>query len=306
MLKKFLYKLKSVVFMPEKKIIAFANQKGGVGKSTLCMLFAHTLAESGIPVKILDYDRQHTIGNRRSDDIRRFTSQDPESIIRDGTDVRFRFEVLSSGLFTPDDVSNDIRALLQDSSNLLVDAPGNLLEPGLTTLFANADYIIVPFQFEPGSINSTALFINYCYKLKQGSYLNAQLIFVPNQYRTRSGTDRERQNWAHAAEVFSKYGIVVDPIPDSIELQRVNTLGLKARQRGPIKNAFEQIGKIIFGDEFKPSIECGGSDSVPEKTDVKTENDISKANTPPNRDEFPQPAAENQVAQVCGSRDESN
>ena len=81
---------------------------------------------------------------------------------------------------------------------------------------------------------------------------------------------------------------------------------MKARQRGPIKNAFEQIGKIIFGDEFKQSIECGGSDSVPEKTDVKTENDISKANTPPNRDEFPQPAAENQVAQVCGSRDESN
>ena len=42
-------------------VITFANQKGGVGKSTLAMLFANWLTERNESVVIIDLDRQSTI-----------------------------------------------------------------------------------------------------------------------------------------------------------------------------------------------------------------------------------------------------
>ena len=47
------------------KIIVFANQKGGVGKTTLCTLFANFLASKGIPVTVIDCDTQQTIFEKR-------------------------------------------------------------------------------------------------------------------------------------------------------------------------------------------------------------------------------------------------
>lgn len=93
MLKKFFNNLKLAMNMPEKKIITFANQKGGVGKSTLCTLFANALVEAGIPIKVLDYDRQHTIGNRRNDDLRYLNPQDPEKIIERGPMIVFEIAI---------------------------------------------------------------------------------------------------------------------------------------------------------------------------------------------------------------------
>ena len=42
----------------KNKIIIFSNIKGGVGKTTLCSLFATSLAESGESVAVLDADLQ--------------------------------------------------------------------------------------------------------------------------------------------------------------------------------------------------------------------------------------------------------
>ena len=53
--------------MKNKKIV-FANQKGGVGKSTLCILFANYLASKGKDVCIIDTDLQKTILMQRRKD----------------------------------------------------------------------------------------------------------------------------------------------------------------------------------------------------------------------------------------------
>lgn len=249
MLKKFFNNLKLAMNMPEKKIITFANQKGGVGKSTLCTLFANALVEAGIPIKVLDYDRQHTIGNRRNDDLRYLNPQDPEKIIERGQSDQFKYEVLSSNLFSAASVANNLRVLSQDDSNLLIDAPGNLLEQGLSTVLCNSDFVVVPFQYEPGSINSTALFINYCIKLKGAGEMKAQLIFVPNHYSPRGGNEKEKRLWEHTRTVFAKYGTVVSPVLYSVELQRINTFTIYSRQRRFIKDTFDEIGKTIFGRE---------------------------------------------------------
>ena len=53
--------------MKNKKIV-FANQKGGVGKSTLCILFANYLAWKKQDVCIIDTDLQKTIMMQRKKD----------------------------------------------------------------------------------------------------------------------------------------------------------------------------------------------------------------------------------------------
>ena len=53
--------------MKNRKIV-FANQKGGVGKSTLCILFANYLAWKGKSVCIIDTDLQKTILMQRQKD----------------------------------------------------------------------------------------------------------------------------------------------------------------------------------------------------------------------------------------------
>ena len=70
--------------------IVFANQKGGVGKSTLCMLFANYLAWKKQDVCIIDTDLQKTIMMQRKKDreiyddmeepytVQDFDVQDPE------------------------------------------------------------------------------------------------------------------------------------------------------------------------------------------------------------------------------------
>ena len=50
--------------MSQKKIIIFAKQKGGVGKTTLCVLFAHFLAAKGLRVTLMDSDPQMSICSR--------------------------------------------------------------------------------------------------------------------------------------------------------------------------------------------------------------------------------------------------
>ena len=51
-------------------IITFANQKGGVGKSTLAILFANYLCWKKMNVCIIDTDLQQTIAQMRKSDLR--------------------------------------------------------------------------------------------------------------------------------------------------------------------------------------------------------------------------------------------
>ena len=47
--------------MDDTIIITFANQKGGVGKTTLCAVFANYLVKKGCPVLVVDCDGQQSI-----------------------------------------------------------------------------------------------------------------------------------------------------------------------------------------------------------------------------------------------------
>ena len=56
-------------------IVTFANQKGGVGKTTLCVTFANYLVTKGARVVVIDCDFQHSIMKCRKSDIRKYGEQ---------------------------------------------------------------------------------------------------------------------------------------------------------------------------------------------------------------------------------------
>ena len=70
------------------KIIAFANQKGGVGKTTLCILFADYLAWKKKGVVLLDADDQRSVTTKREKDVEFFGEEPPYEVqhvgIQDG------------------------------------------------------------------------------------------------------------------------------------------------------------------------------------------------------------------------------
>ena len=53
-------------------IVTFANQKGGVGKTTLCVTFANYLVAKGVRVVIIDCDFQHSILKCRKADLKKY------------------------------------------------------------------------------------------------------------------------------------------------------------------------------------------------------------------------------------------
>ena len=57
-------------------IVTFANQKGGVGKTTLCITFANYLVTKGVKVVVIDCDFQHSIMKCRKADIRKYGEQE--------------------------------------------------------------------------------------------------------------------------------------------------------------------------------------------------------------------------------------
>lgn len=64
----------------KNKIIVFANQKGGVGKSTLCILLADYLAYWKKDVCIIDTDLQQSATLQREQDKQTFGEEEPYSI----------------------------------------------------------------------------------------------------------------------------------------------------------------------------------------------------------------------------------
>ena len=58
--------------MRDNIMITFANQKGGVGKTTLCTMFADYLAAKGESLLVVDFDRQQTIYSKRKEDVEKY------------------------------------------------------------------------------------------------------------------------------------------------------------------------------------------------------------------------------------------
>ena len=114
--------------MSKNHFVLFSNIKGGVGKSSLCTLFAHYLTAQGEEVAVVDADIQRTIIRQRT--------RDKES----RPDVKLPWEVYS--IFDYDSKGEILKLLpvLKGQDGwILVDTPGNMETERLIPIFEAAD-----------------------------------------------------------------------------------------------------------------------------------------------------------------------
>lgn len=226
--------------MTTNRIITFANQKGGVGKTTLCTLFADFLAAKKVPVRIFDCDQQQTIYTKRKEDARKYTGN------------AMPYEVQPVDISIPQNVKILMESMKNSENKngcMLIDAPGNLSQQGLIPIFAMSDYIICPFQFEVTSINSTATFIGFILRLqKMIPKMRARMVFVVNKWMKTYGKAPEWELWHKTEEHLRHFGLVTPRIEQKADMQRYNTMELMK----PIAEIVTPAFNIIYDHIFKP------------------------------------------------------
>ena len=213
--------------MKNRKIV-FANQKGGVGKSTLCILFANYLAWKKQDVCIIDTDLQKTIMMQRKKDLELYEGVEEPYSVQD-------FDVQD-----PEMMQQLMDSASQTDGFVLFDSPGNVSEDGLVPMFASADFIVCPYEYEEKTLDSTGMFVQVVNALRQTTPdMAAKLFFVPNRIDVRIGTADELKMWKQTDAIFKQLGSVTPRITARAALKRINTIEITAAQREAVKPAFD-------------------------------------------------------------------
>ena len=221
-------------------IVTFANQKGGVGKTTLCVTFANYLVTRGVRVVVVDCDFQHSILKCRKADIKKYgVDAVPYDVLAYEANDKQAMTVLMEKLHN--DPSIDV---------VLMDSPGSLKAEGLIPMFVNSDIIIVPFHYDLVTVPSTASFLMFTDRLRKAAagQMKARFFIVPNLNDGRVGKRSELAIWESARETFSNYGRVTGKIPKRADMERFSTMAALDMQAGIVASVFEEIYADIFGN----------------------------------------------------------
>lgn len=164
------------------RTIAFVTQKGGSGKSTLCINLAVAAREAGRSVCILEMDRQATI----SDWAELRQSETPEVAQIDATQIE---AVLA-------------RLAECDYDYVFIDTPG-VDSPGAFAAIRAADLCIVPSRPTPADLRAVRPTLAAIYRLEK------QFAFVLNQTPARSYRVRDAAEGLIALGVLPEVNIVL-------------------------------------------------------------------------------------------------
>lgn len=224
-------------------IITFANQKGGVGKTTLCVTFANFLAMMGVRVLVADLDFQHSIVKCRNSDIKTY-----------GED-KILYEVASYNPTNEEEMAKTMEKLHNDPSIevVLIDSSGSLKAPGLITLFANTDIIVTPYQYDVVTSPSTQSFLMFLDRLKdrmQGK-VNFKIFLIPNRVNPRVGKRAELKAWEITRNIYAKHGVVTEKLPVRSEMTRLSTIAALDRHINFVRDIYMSIYATMF-DTDKP------------------------------------------------------
>ena len=224
-------------------IVTFANQKGGVGKTSLCVTFANYLVMKGVRVVVIDCDFQHSILKCRKADLKHYG----EELIP--------YEVWSHEPNSSEAMITLIEKLHNDPGIdvVLMDSPGSLKADGLVPMFVNSDIIAVPFHYDLVTVPSTASFLMFLDRLRKavGSRMKARLFIIPNLHDNRVGKRTELLLWDNTRDTFSNYGYVTSKIPRRADLLRFSTIAGLDLAQAAVTPVFDKIYDSIF-DTLEP------------------------------------------------------
>jgi len=126
------------------KIIAFANQKGGSGKTTLSANLAVLWANSEYKVAVVDADAQksltHWLNARK-----KYYGEEPTGIDHCSFDVR--------------NLNDDLKKIKRKYDFIIIDSPPSITFETIQ-IIKSSDYIYVPVQPSPIDLMATIPFLN--------------------------------------------------------------------------------------------------------------------------------------------------
>ena len=214
----------------KNKIIVFSSVKGGVGKTSLCANFATFFAETGVPVLVIDVDRQRSLSRHRERDLKAQPS----------AEVPWNIEWLNT-----QEVEN-VKTMMSRAKQLpcciLIDCPGNIQDEALDIIFEAADVAVVPYELNSDSVDATILFAQTF-----GMSYDAKMFFIPNKVSTvfekRSSTRKSRED---AVNGLKKLGTVTPDMKYTVHLSEYSTIEVyNWKKRAAIRDAFTPIYRYV-------------------------------------------------------------
>ena len=214
------------IIMGMKNItIIFSNIKGGVGKTTLCALFASYLAEKGYPVFAIDADLQASLYRHRQ----------REKDVAPDTQIPWNVEILDTS--DSDKLVQVVNKLKSVPGIVLIDCPGNLNDRNLAYIYKSADAAIIPISFDADTVDATGIFVK---ALKSVS--SADLVFVPNRINAAERKSEEIRQREQTTGYLGLVGTVTPMVKQSVAVKRYSTLyPLEKNQTEVLEPAFSRI-----------------------------------------------------------------
>jgi len=142
-------------------IFAVANQKGGVGKTTVSVNTAGACDAAGLDVVLVDADPQNTT-------IRWTTSEGSLSMAV--------VSLAASGK----NIGREILKLTEKYEIVIVDCPGNLEDPRTPAVLQVADFCIIPITPSPADLFSTMALIKKIEEIRNSVNPNLQSALMLN------------------------------------------------------------------------------------------------------------------------------
>ncbi len=244
--------------------IAIANQKGGIGKTTLALHLAVHLAGQGRRVALVDCDPQ---GNCSSWLLGGDTTRDglfqllvvgrpAVTLARDVPGWGFRllpgnprsgeaYIFLAATGRPLDTIAHLLKPLAAEVDLLLLDTMPSKGAGFRETLFA-ADWVLVPSQLERLSLEGVTFLAQTCGELARERGRGPRLLgVVPNLVRRRTG-----EHQAQLAELVAAFGPAVwPPIPLSVRVAEACAYGTTVfahAPRDPAALALRLIGQRLL------------------------------------------------------------
>jgi len=245
------------------KIISFANVKGGVGKTTLNMLFAdylHSIKEYQVCLLDLDY-KQSSINNVRKKEKEKFVQKAKERWESDPANPPFSnpqrikiekiFDDSTYGVIAKkaDELKKlNLDAVVENYDYVVIDFPGSLDAPGVIEFYRLVDYLFAVTSPDPMDVDGTEIYIDTYLKevkpIRDNAGIKTSFYGVANQIKKKT---YEYKEFSDKKESF-KIPFLENELPDITDMKRVTTfeINFKEFSKGSVMEKFcEEVFAII-------------------------------------------------------------
>ena len=196
------------------KIIAFGNQKGGVGKTTCTALVANCLSQSpfNLDVIVIDIDNQKSLSTARQLDIDYYDKIPP-------------YKILSLDVET---FEREIKELDKTNDIILIDTGGKLDKESLKQerVLAYCDFLFIPFVSGNYNLDSSLDYLKFALEIRARRSSNTRklnLIGFINRYRARSRARRQLSNEINDLKQFANIEFMRNNLNDYSLFSEIDT-----------------------------------------------------------------------------------